>query len=54
MNSLYKDVVNRRMKKRAEALQKMDGFIKIYNKVAVSWIKRAIRNPFISMFGSIA
>ena len=54
MNSLYKDVVNRRMKKRADALSNLDRFIKIYNKVSISWIKRAIRNPYISMFGSIA
>jgi len=48
---LFKDVVKKRLKKRAEALEFLVKFYQIYNQVAISWIRRAIKRPLLSMYG---
>lgn len=48
---LFKEVVQKRLKKRAETLEFIVKFYQIYNQVAISWLRRAIKRPLLSMYG---
>lgn len=48
---LYRDAIRKRLKKRADTLEFIVKFYQIYNQVAISWTRRAIKRPLLSMYG---